>query len=270
MIKLLPRKDPKPFAFKKIISSPICAFFASLTAALILWECVSRSGLYPPHLLPPPSVVARALRGMALSGELWLDIKSSGVRWLCGLFIGNLAGISLGVLTGTIPSLKNSVGQILNLLRTLPFIVLIPLSILWFGLGETAKILIVAWGALFPVWLNVEVGVGNVEREYVRAAQCLGAEHFRLYWEVHLHRCLPHLVAGVRVSIATATFALAAAEMAGAFDGLAFRVFYSHEMFQTDKMMAGIVTLAALGFALDRGFVWASGRLLPWWEESRS
>jgi NitT/TauT family transport system permease protein len=239
-----------------------------LAATAALWELVARSGLYSQHLFPPPTAVARALAEMAASGELWSDFKASALRWLLGLLLGNLLGVSLGLATGTSRLMKDSVGQLLNLLRTIPFIVLLPLAIIWFGLGETEKVLIIAWGAAFPAWLNTQAGVMRVEREYVWAARCLGAQGARLYWEIHLHRCLPFVIAGTRLSIATALFGLGAAEMAGAFDGLAYRVFYAREMFQSEKMLAGIVVITFLGLALDRGFVWLAGSLVPWWREA--
>ncbi|MBI5240623.1 MAG: ABC transporter permease [Elusimicrobia bacterium] len=241
---------------------------ATLAAALLLWEAVARSGLYPPHLFPPPTAAARALKDMARTGQLGADLAASGRRWLLGLLIGNAAGVLLGAATGAARPLRSSVGTLINALRTIPFLILIPIAMLWLGLGEAEKVAITAWGAAFPVWLNTQTGFLGVERQYVWAAQCLGARGARLYWEVHLRRCIPYIVAGVRVSIATATFALAAAELTGAFEGLGFRIFYSYQMFQVERMMAGIMVVALLGLALDRAFMAAVARLLPWQPEA--
>ncbi|MBI4424701.1 MAG: ABC transporter permease subunit [Elusimicrobia bacterium] len=243
------------------------AFALALAALLASWEALARLGAYPPHLFPPPTRVAAALERWAASGELWLDLKASGLRWGLGFALGGAAGAVLGAATGAIGSLRVTVGPLLNLFRTTPLIMLIPLAMLWFGLGELEKIFLVAWGTLFPVWLNTQAGILSAEREYLWAAQCLGARGLRLHWEVSLPRCLPFLLAGVRVAVSTATFALAAAEMAGAFEGLTHRVLYSHQMFETDKMMAGIVVIAALGLALDRSFVRLSRWAWPWLED---
>ncbi|MFA6093752.1 MAG: ABC transporter permease [Elusimicrobiota bacterium] len=244
-------------------------FALSLALVAAFWEVLARSGLYPIHLFPPPSRILPALRALAVSGELGMDLRASALRWLAGFALGTLCGAVAGFLTGGVRLLRESAGQVLHLCRTTPFIVLIPLAILWFGLGEIEKIAVVAWGAFFPVWLSTQAGVLGVEREYVWAARCLGARGMRLYWDVHRPRCLPFIVTGARVSISTATFALAAAEMAGAFEGLAYRVFYAHQMFQTERMMAGILVIAFLGLALDRLFLWTIRRLMPWWEEER-
>jgi len=240
-----------------------------VTAALALgaWEALGRSGWYPPHLLPPPSAVWRALKDMAGSGMLWLDFKATGRRWVLGLVIGNVAGVAFGLLTGSSRWARGSVGTLLHALRAVPFLIMIPVAMLWLGLGEPEKVAIAAWGAGFPVWLNAQTSLLGVEPEYVWAARSLGARGWRLLWEVHLPRCLPFLLAGLRVSIATTTFALGAAEMSGAFEGLGFRIFYAYQMFQTDKMLADIIVMSVAALILDRLFVYSTRTLMPWQAE---
>jgi ABC-type nitrate/sulfonate/bicarbonate transport system permease component len=154
---------------------------------------------------------------------------------------------------------------LLNFLRSTPAVALIPLAIVWFGIGELEKIFVVIWGVTFPVWLNTHTGVLEVEKEYVWAAQSLGATGWRIYREVYMPRALPFIIAGARMGIATAFFALAAAEMAGAFGGVAFRIFHSHQMFRTDKMMVAILTIGLLGIVFDRLFVRIMRWIIPWW-----
>ncbi len=239
----------------------------TLLGALALWEALGRGGFYPPHLFPPPSRVFPVLAEMARSGELWGDFKASAFRWGLGFILGTALGLVGGLLSGRVGVLRETASQLLHFMRSTPFIVLIPLVILWFGLGELGKVLLVAWGVFFPVWLNAQSGVEGIEEEYLWAAWSLGIRGWRMYTEVLLPRALPFVLAGMRISISTGTFALAAAEMAGAFEGLAFRVFYAHQMFQTDRMMAGIVIVGCLGFAMDRLFFWGVRAAMPWWEE---
>ncbi|MBI3550791.1 MAG: ABC transporter permease [Elusimicrobia bacterium] len=241
---------------------------ASVAAALCAWELLGRSGVYPPHLFPPPSAVARELKSLAASGDLLRDTVASARRWSLGLALGAALGTLMGLLTGVLLPARRVVSPLMNLTRAIPFIVLLPLAMLWFGLGEASKIAIVAWGVFCPVWLSTESAALAVEKEYVWAARTLGAEGWRLWREVHWPCCLPGVVTGLRLAVSTATFALAAAEMSGAFDGLAYRIFYSYQMFQTERMMAGVVALGALAFAVDRLFVAASRRVLPWREEA--
>lgn len=262
---LFAKKNRRPSRF----SAAFERLLPLITGLLVLaaWEALGRSGLYPPHLLPPPSAVWRALKEMAGSGMLWLDFKATGRRWLLGLVIGNLLGVVFGLLTGSSRYARGSVGSVLHALRAVPFLIMIPIAMLWLGLGEWEKVAIAAWGAGFPVWLNAQTSMLGVEPEYVWAARSLGARGWRLLWEVHLPRCLPFLLAGLRVSIATTTFALGAAEMSGAFEGLGFRIFYAYQMFQTDKMVADIVVMSLAALILDRLFVLGTNRLMPWQAE---
>ncbi len=236
----------------------------SIFGAVAAWEALGRSGIYSVHLFPPPSRVLPALLEMARSGELWLDFRSSALRWLPGFALGCLGGLLMGLLSGRIVLLRQSAGQLLHMMRCTPLIVLIPIAILWFGIGELEKIVMVAWGVFFPVWINTQAGVEELEEEYSWAAASLGMRGGRMYAEVLLPRALPGFLTGMRIGIATGVFALGAAEMAGAFEGLAFRVFYSHQMFQTDKMMAGIVFIGMLGYSLDCTFRVCARRFMPW------
>jgi ABC-type nitrate/sulfonate/bicarbonate transport system permease component len=203
---------------------------------------------------------------MVKSGEWLRDLGASLSRYGVGFLLGTFLGILLGILTGRIQLLRDSLSPLLNFLRSTPSVALIPLAIVWFGIGEPQKIFVVAWGVTFPLWLNTHAGVSEVEREYVWAARSLGAKGWRIYLEVYLPHALPFIIAGTRMGIATAFFALAAAEMSGAFSGVAFRIFYSYQLFRTDKMMVAILTIGFLGIVSDRVFVHVVRWLLPWWK----
>jgi ABC-type nitrate/sulfonate/bicarbonate transport system permease component len=237
----------------------------TIAGVLALWETVSRTGLYNPQLFPPPSQIAVTFLEMVKSGEWARDLGASLSRYGVGFLLGTGLGILLGVLTGRVQFLRDSFSPLLNFLRSTPSVALIPLAIVWFGIGESQKIFIVAWGVTFPLWLNTHAGVSEVEREYIWAAQSLGATDWRIYLEVYVPRALPFIIAGIRMGIATGFFGLAAAEMAGAFSGIAFRIFYSYQVFRTDKMMVAILTIGFLGIVCDRLFVRSMRFLLPWW-----
>jgi NitT/TauT family transport system permease protein len=238
----------------------------TLVVVLVLWELVSRIGLYNPHLFPPPSQIGITFFQMVESGEWGNDLRDSLFRYGIGFALGNLLGILLGMLTGRVQTFRDYLSPLLNFLRSTPSVALIPLAIVWFGIGDLQKIFVVAWGVTFPVWLNTHAGVSEVEREYVWAAQSLGARGWRIYREVYVPRALPFIITGSRMGIATAFFALAAAEMSGAFSGVAFRIFHSHQMFRTDKMMVAILTIGLLGIVCDRVFVRVMRWFLPWWK----
>lgn len=256
-------------AYTKIRSRSWISFtigLVTILGVLVLWETISRVGFYNPLLFPPPSQIASTFSEMIKSGEWVSDLEASMSRYGAGFALGIVFGIVLGMVTGRVQFLRDSLSPLLNFLRSTPSVALIPLAIVWFGIGEAQKIFVVTWGVTFPLWLNTHAGVSEVEREYVWAAQSLGARPWRLYAEVYLPRALPFIIAGTRMGIATGFFALAAAEMAGAFGGVAFRIFYSYQVFRTDKMMVAILTIGFLGIISDRLFIYFVRWLLPWWK----
>lgn len=247
------------------IGSQFLGGVATILGVGILWELISRAGLYNTYLFPPPSRIAKAMGDMVASGEFLADLLSSGRRYLAGFVLGSVSGVLAGFLTARVAVLRLSLGLILNYLRSTPSIALLPLAIVWFGIDEEQKIFIVTWGVVFPVWINTQAGVLEIPNEYIWAAQSLGTRGWRLYRDVYFPGALPFIVGGARIGIATAFFSLAAAEMAGAFSGLGFRIFYSHQLFRTDRMMAAILTIGALGVLADRLCVWLVRLAMPWW-----
>ena len=236
---------------------------------LLLWELVARSGIYNINLFPPPTIVARAFYSGLISGELLLDIWASFTRALVGYLLGSSLGIVIGILTGRIKFFELALGQLIQLLRPIPPISYVPLAILWFGLGEVSKYFLVFVGVFFPVWINTHLGVSNVEKTYVWAARSLGAKNRRTLFEVILPASLPFIIAGMRTSIAIAFYCLVAAEIAGAFSGVAFRVSISHLVFRTDKMMAGLVVLGIMSALADKVFTFLVHKFVPWYNLSK-
>ncbi|MEK9135671.1 MAG: ABC transporter permease subunit, partial [Bacteroidota bacterium] len=179
-------------------------------------------------------------------------------------------GIIIGLLTGRIAMLRASLEQIIQAVRAVPAISFVPLAIIWFGIGEPAKQFLVAWGAFFPIWLNTHVGATNVDRDYLWAAESLGASKTRILATVILPAALPFISAGLRIGIAMGFICLVAAEMAGAYEGLGFRVTASHLVFRVDKMFVALTVLGVLSAVVDKLFSVAWFRLFPWMRVGRS
>lgn len=253
---------PLRFRFNSLTVQLLTIFLS-----LLVWEVVGRAGIFPSRLFPPPSEVLPAIGEMAASGELAEDLIASGSRWFLGFFLGGLIGIVLGILTGRVAWLRVSLGSLLNALSSIPKVVLIPIAIIWFGLTETQKVLLVAWGALFPIWLSTQEGTSRIEQEYLWAAKSIGLKGTALVRHVYLPNSLPFISTGLRIAIANATFALAAAEMAGAFSGLAHRIFYSHQMFQTTRMFAGVLIITLFSWVLNGIFTLILRSSAPWLRE---
>lgn len=230
---------------------------------LILWEGASRLNFYNTILLPSPTVIAEAFYSMVESGELPSDILVSVRRALVGFFIGSLLGIIAGVLTARVRFFDYTVGQLAKLFRSIPTIALVPLAIVWFGLGELSKYVLVIWGVFFPVWINTHLGASQVEKTVLWAAQSLGADRYKMLYEIILPSALPFIIAGMRTGMAVAFFVLVAAEMTGAFGGIGYRIFASHLVFRVDKMMVAIITLGVIGALTDLLFA-TMIKSLPW------
>jgi ABC-type nitrate/sulfonate/bicarbonate transport system permease component len=233
---------------------------------LLLWELLARSGIYNAKLFPAPTTIVRAFREMIAAGEFVHDALTSIGRALVGFGAGALLGVSIGVLTGRSRTWRFLLHPILQSLRSIPSIGLLPLAILFFGLDEMSKYFLVFWGVFFPVWINSHLGVTGVEQRYLWAAKSLGAEDWRLTWEVVLPGSLPLIIAGMRVGIGLAFLNLVAAEMSGASAGLGYRVSASHLVFRSDKMIAALVALGILGAASDAVFRFLAGKIAPWYK----
>lgn len=242
-------------------------FFKVLSVAvgLVLWEVISRSGFLKPRLFPPPSLVFTAWWGLLSSGQLVLDTLASLQRVGIGYCLASIAGIALGTLTGRSPLMDSTVGVIISLLRSIPSVAFVPLAILWFGVGESSKYFLVAWGVFFPVWINTSLGSRGIDKEFLWAAASLGASPIRLLVRVVFPAALPHIIAGMRTGIGTAFICLVAAEMAGAFSGIGYRVGLAHLAFETDQMLAAMATLGMLGAVSDRILAITANALLPWY-----
>jgi NitT/TauT family transport system permease protein len=231
--------------------------------AIAVWEAMSRSGLVEITLFPPPSRVFLTMIADLRSGLILRDASASLGRVLVGFAAGSLAGIALGILTGLSEAANVTVGQVLQLLRPIPPIAIVPLVILWIGIGEPAKWFVVAFGVLFPVWINTHSGIRQVLPSYIWTARSMGASGLTLVRTVYIPAAAPYLFAGLRTSLAIAFFCLVAAEMAGASEGLMYRVDIAQLTFRTDRMLEGIVLLGTLSACLDGLLMLSLRRLYP-------
>ena len=218
------------------------------------WEIVSRSGLINELLFPPPSTVVVAVIAWAQSGDLFVDLAMSVSRVIVGFMVGGAAGIVVGIATGRYEAISGLITPIFQILRPIPPIALVPLVILWFGLSETGKYFLVCWGVFFTVWIAAHLGVQRIDPLLIRAAQALGTPERRMLRELLLPASLPYIFVGLRTSVSVSFYTLVAAELAGTFAGLAYRIDLAHQNLQMGQMMAGLVMLGILSAAADRGF----------------
>ena len=214
-------------------------------------------------LLPPPTEVATAAWELAKSGELWKHLKDSLKRELVA-FLWATTAIPLGIAMGWWRAVEDQVDPIVEVLRPVPPLAWIPLSILWFGVGDTQNQFIIFLGCFFPILLNTIAGVKGVEPNLVRAARCLGASEAKILWRVVLRAALPQIVTGIRIGLGVGWMALVAAELVGANSGLGFLINDARTVLRTDYVIVGMATIGVVGLAIDRAIRFTVQRLMPW------
>lgn len=240
------------------------ALYLSLPALLALWQLTSTSGGVNRVLTPAPTDVLGAVVRALREGTLLVDVGWSVSRVIVGYLIGATLGIVTGLVTARFRILDNLLSPTLQTLRPIPPIAIVPLTIVWFGLTEGAKYFLIAWGVFFVVWIATYMGVNRINPLLIRAAQSLGVPEKRMLREVIFPGALPYIAVGLRTSVTIAFYSLVAAEVAGAFAGIAYRVNVSHQNMQTALMIGSLLVLGLVSAAADYAFNAAARRVVFW------
>jgi ABC-type nitrate/sulfonate/bicarbonate transport system permease component len=235
----------------------------SVVLLLVLWE-VAAFAINDSLFLPSVDEVVRTLWRMTLSGELAADAGMSLLRALGGFSAAVLLGVPLGVMMGTFQRWDDFWGILVSLSNPVPKIALVPLFMLWLGIGEQSKIAVIAAGAFFPILINTYAGVRGVNAIWIWRARSVGVSQLELLAKVILPAALPSILTGARLGMALAWVVLVAAEMVASRSGLGFRILYGQQMFETNVVFAGIVAISVLGFAFDRIIQLLSQRACRW------
>lgn len=242
--------------------------FAFLAILVAVWEGVCRFWL--PHLdpqiailLPSPSALVVTGGKMIVSGELPHHLADSLRREAMAFGLA-LVAVPLGVAMGWWQGVYRQLQPVVEILRPIPPLAWIPLSILWFGLGDLQNEFIIFLGMFFPVLLNTIAGVHQVDRNLIRAARTLGAGELVVLRRVVLKAALPQIVTGLRVGLGFGWMALVAAELVGANSGLGFLINDARSLLRTDIVVVGMLTIGVTGLAIDFGLRRLTGALFPW------
>jgi NitT/TauT family transport system permease protein/taurine transport system permease protein len=241
---------------------------AFLVFLILAWQFASTVWLphIDPHmavLMPAPTSIARTAAAMIASGELLFNLLAS-LRREVTAFLFAATAIPLGMAMGWWRVVYNQVNPVMEILRPIPPLAWIPLSILWFGLGDEQNEFIIFLGMFFPILVNTIVGVKNIEPNLVRAARSLGAPEWKVLWRVVLQGALPQIITGVRIGLGVGWMALVAAELVGANSGLGFLINDARSMLRTDTIAVGMLTIGIVGLMIDTAIRLLSRRLLPW------
>ena len=236
---------------------------------LVAWQLISQSGLISERKLPAPSVVFEAGLEVCRSGALGDALFVSGQRAVLGFAIGAVLGIGLGIIAGTSRLGEYSVDPPLQMLRTIPLFGLIPLFIIWFGIGEEPKVYLIALGVLFPLYLNTYAGVRHLDPKLLELGYALRLGRIERLWTLVIPGALPQILVGVRQSLGIAWLSLVVAEQINASAGLGFIVNNAREFLRTDIVIFGLLLYSLLGLITDSIVRVAEKRALRWQPKAR-
>ncbi|MBB3308193.1 MULTISPECIES: taurine ABC transporter permease TauC [unclassified Enterobacter] len=265
--------DEKTQARRRALRWPFSRQFSlsllSVGLLLLLWWAITALGLVAPLFLPPPQVVLQKLILIAspqgfMDATLWQHLGASLARMLVALFFAALIGIPVGIAMGLSPAIRGLLDPLIELYRPVPPLAYLPLMVIWFGIGETSKILLIYLAIFAPVTLSTLAGVKNAQQVRIRAAQALGASRWQLLRFVILPGALPEILTGLRIGLGVGWSTLVAAELIAATRGLGFMVQSAGEFLATDVVLAGIAVIALIAFGLELGLRALQRRLTPW------
>ncbi|MFJ8731269.1 ABC transporter permease [Streptomyces bauhiniae] len=220
-------------------------------ALLILWQVLSATGVLAPDVLASPGRIAQVAGDLTADGSLPSAMAISLQRVAAGLVLGTVVGTGLALISGLFRIGEDVVDAPVQMLRTVPFVGLIPLFIIWFGIGETPKIAIITLGVTFPLYLNVYAGIRGVDSQLIEAGESLGLSRWGLVRHVVLPGALPGALTGLRYSLGIAWLALVFAEQVNADSGIGFLMVQARDFLRTDVIVVCLIVYAFLGLLAD-------------------
>jgi len=225
----------------------------TLAAAAAVYEALARSGYFAPALLPTIPVIAQALFASIADGTMIEHAAFTLYRVMFGFSLAVVVGLPLGILMARFQRIEHFCLPLVSALMPIPSFALVPLFMLWFGIGNLTTILIVFYAATFPMLFNTWSGVRSVNPIWLRAAGAMGADEHSLFWKVIIPGASPFIITGMRQSFLRAWIAVVGAEMIAASDwGLGWVIFDAKEFLNTDIMLAALIVIGVIGFVFER------------------
>jgi len=225
----------------------------SLSAFLVVWQLADMY-LFNPRLVPSPATTFSSAWSMLLTGDLEANVGISLLRILVGYAAGCVLGIVFGMLIGRIAVIRELSDPLLEMIRPISPVAIVPLAMLWFGIGETSKYFVIGYATVIVVLLNTAAGVSRTPRTRIRAALSLGATEMQVFLKVVLPSAIPYVLTGMRVALGFAFMGVVAAELIGAHRGIGFLIMNSQMLMQTDQLFVGLLALSVVGATTDRIF----------------
>jgi ABC-type nitrate/sulfonate/bicarbonate transport system permease component len=253
---------------RRLLKPSIVVGALSLAAVVGLYWIVALQPGTNPGLVPPPPTIVETFFAELRNGDLVANTAASLQRVVIGYVIGAGLALVLGALAGWFRGVGYVLNPIIDALRPIPALAYIPLVIVWVGIGEPSRIIIIALAVFKPVVVNARAGMSEVASIYVDAARTLGASTWRVFTTVAVPSAIPYFIAGMRTGVSTGFLALVAAELIAAPSGLGFMIQNAGQYFRTDVTIVGIIVIGILGAFLDQ-IASRAGRALTAWSETR-
>jgi sulfonate transport system permease protein len=247
-VALLPARRSRPVVRRTL---DVLSRLALPLFLVVLWQILCTTGVMDTKTLASPVQIAQTFWHLLLDGVLLTNLGVSLKRAGTGIVIGVPIGTALGLVAGLWRAGERALDSSMQMLRTLPFVALIPLVIVWFGIGETPKILLVSLGCVFPMYLNVYSGIRNVDNKLIESGRVLGLSQWGLIRHVVLPGALAPTLVGLRYALSISVLALVVAEQINANAGIGYLMYNAETFLETNVIFVGLIVYAMLGLAAD-------------------
>ena len=241
--------------------------FLIFIVILLLWYIVCQMQLWTPYILPSPERVFNTCLAMIGNGELLDAISISFQRIAIGFILAFIISFSLALIGCRLPKLRPYYSYLIDFVRHVPPLSLIPLLILWAGIGEAPKIIVIVLATFAPILLNIDAGLSGCDKKLLEVGQVLNLTPSQQFWQIRIPYALPNILVGLRIGLGYSLRAIIGAELVAASSGLGYLILDAQTMSRTDKAMVGIIFIGILGLALDTALKLLIQRLLPYMEE---
>lgn len=232
---------------------------------LVIWLGISLLGIIDPLFLSSPQQTFLKLFQLLFSGEIFLDIIATLLRLIVGFLFGSILGITIGLIIGYFSKVYDKLEFIIDFIRSTPTPVLFPLFLLFFGIGEFAKIMIITWASFLLLLINTSYGVRHSKKIRIIVAKLYKVNNLQLFYKVLLPEALPHIFAGIRVAISHSLVVVLFVEMfIGTYVGIGYKILNAQLLFKTAEMYALIILSSTIGYLLNKVIIIIENKILHW------